>query len=891
MRASASPGSAGQVRADRKTATLRSLFFKATLIVAICVAAVATALAWLNYSNSHALVMNALRHNAAGFTPILARQGGGAVQFGKAEQALEIIRGAVDDPSNPASGGVFVNVEGKDIASYETAGDIRLMGDTARAALKSGKAETAADGLIYAVPIHVGADNKVVGALATQWNPAGVLTDLKNSTTRALLVSGGIFLAALIAAAFGFRQILARPLSRINHAMSQVSEADYSTEVPDQDRGDEIGVIARSLEKFRFELAVAEGTNREALMRGTALESGTTAFMLTSTDHLVTSVNPAMVALMRKHAEAIRATNRSFDPDAMIGTRADQILPAGTQAKSGLETRAQAGNSVTIEQQLTSGFLVVTISPVLDANGEKIGHVSEWRDVTIEQRNAAVVTAIDLCQARAEFAPDGKLIAANEQFARMMNENASALIGRDFRAIMSGGSTGNVFEELDNGRAFNGRIEFRRNGTDNAILNGAFGPVLDSNGKPRLLVLLGSDVTASERALARNEAVRAEIEKAQNLVVEALRAALGNLSEGDLTATIETNFSPEYEQLRKDFNTAASNLKQAMIGVVENADAIRGEAGEISTAADDLSRRTEQQAATLEQTAAALNELTASVQSAAEVAAQANKMVEEAKKNAETSGNVVREAVLAMGEIEDSSNKISKITSVIDEIAFQTNLLALNAGVEAARAGEAGRGFAVVASEVRALAQRSSDAAREIADLISASSNQVKRGVGLVGQAGESLGGIQSSVGNIYNFVSEIAVSAREQSSGLAEINVAVNQLDQVTQQNAAMFEQTTAASHSLTREAEALNATMGHFRLETASRNDARMPQFTSKRSAPAKAAAPAPRSGTPAPRNAAPVTRSAAPAPRAAAAAPARRESNLALRATPAVEDWEDF
>jgi methyl-accepting chemotaxis protein len=884
MRASTTPGATVQAGADRKTAPLRSLFFKATLIVAVCVAAVATALAWLNYSNSHALMMSALRDNAAGFTPILARQGSGAVQFGKAEQALEIIRGAVDDRSNPIGGGAFINTDGKEIASYEISGDLRLLSDTAREAIRTGDVATTADGLIYAVPIRVGSDQKIIGALATQWNPSGVLTALNNSTTRALLMSGGIFLLALIAAAFGFRQILARPLSRINHAMSQVSEADYSTEVPDQGRGDEIGVIARSLEKFRFDLAVAEGTNREALMRGAALAAGNTAFMLTSTDHLVTSVNPAMVALMRKHADAIRVTNRGFDPDAMVGTRADQILPAGTQAKGSLEGNSRAANSIIIEQQLTSGFLVVEISPVLDENGEKIGHVSEWRDVTIEQRNAAVVTAIDLCQARAEFAPDGKLIAANEQFARMMGENAATLIGRDFRAIMSGGASGNVFEELDNGRAFNGRIEFRRNGADNALLNGAFGPVLDSSGKPRLLVLLGSDVTESERALARNEAARAEIEKAQNLVVEALRAALGNLSEGDLTATIETSFSPEYEQLRKDFNTAASNLKQAMIGVVENADAIRGEAGEISTAADDLSRRTEQQAATLEQTAAALNELTASVQSAAEVAAQANKMVAEAKKNAETSGNVVREAVLAMGEIEDSSNKISKITSVIDEIAFQTNLLALNAGVEAARAGEAGRGFAVVASEVRALAQRSSDAAREIADLISASSNQVKRGVGLVGQAGESLGGIQSSVGNIYNFVSEIAVSAREQSSGLAEINVAVNQLDQVTQQNAAMFEQTTAASHSLTREAEALNATMGHFRLESAARHDGRMPQFTSKRGTPARAAAAAPR-------GAAPVTRGTAPAPRAAAAAPARRDSNLAVRATPAVEDWEDF
>jgi methyl-accepting chemotaxis protein len=254
-----------------------------------------------------------------------------------------------------------------------------------------------------------------------------------------------------------------------------------------------------------------------------------------------------------------------------------------------------------------------------------------------------------------------------------------------------------------------------------------------------------------------------------------------------------------------------------MRGVIENADLIQGEASEISSAADDLSARTERQAATLEQTASALDELTSSVKSAAEGAAHANSLVDTARENAEASGDVVREAVDAMGEIEASSQQISKITGVIDEIAFQTNLLALNAGVEAARAGEAGRGFAVVASEVRALAQRSSDAAKEIAGLISSSSTHVKRGVGLVGQAGDALGGIEKSVADIHNFVAEIAVSARQQSSGLAEINIAVTKLDQVTQQNAAMFEQTTAASHSLTQEAETLSATVAQFHIDRA--------------------------------------------------------------------------
>jgi len=227
-----------------------------------------------------------------------------------------------------------------------------------------------------------------------------------------------------------------------------------------------------------------------------------------------------------------------------------------------------------------------------------------------------------------------------------------------------------------------------------------------------------------------------------------------------------------------------------------------------------LSRRTERQAATLEETAAALDELTASVRSAAEGAGLANQVVSDAKSSAEASGVVVQEAVDAMEEIQTSSSKISRIINVIDDIAFQTNLLALNAGVEAARAGEAGRGFAVVASEVRALAQRTSDAAREINDLISTSSQHVGRGVDLVGQAGSALQQIVESVSNIAVHVSEIAVSANEQSSGLAEINTAVNQLDQVTQQNAAMFEETTAASHSLTKEAENLSETTAQFRI-----------------------------------------------------------------------------
>jgi methyl-accepting chemotaxis protein len=254
-------------------------------------------------------------------------------------------------------------------------------------------------------------------------------------------------------------------------------------------------------------------------------------------------------------------------------------------------------------------------------------------------------------------------------------------------------------------------------------------------------------------------------------------------------------------------------LQQTMNVIAANVQGIRGGGEEISTPADDLSRRTEQQAASLEETAAALDEITATVRRTAEGANEANVVVGTAKTDAEHSGQVVRQAVDAMSAIEKSSSQIGQIIGVIDEIAFQTNLLALNAGVEAARAGDAGRGFAVVASEVRALAQRSADAAKEIKALISASSQHVSSGVGLVGETGKALERIVKQVAQINTLVTEISASAQEQATGLAQVNTAVNQMDQVTQQNAAMVEQSTAASHSLAQEAQELAQLVARFK------------------------------------------------------------------------------
>jgi methyl-accepting chemotaxis protein len=319
---------------------------------------------------------------------------------------------------------------------------------------------------------------------------------------------------------------------------------------------------------------------------------------------------------------------------------------------------------------------------------------------------------------------------------------------------------------------------------------------------------------AAEDEQVRHDAERAAAAEAAAMVVGSIGAGLERLAAGDLTYRLKTALPDAYETLRTDLNNAMEQLQELIRTIVTNTAGIRSGTVEITQASDDLSRRTEQQAATLEQTAAALDQITATVRKTAEGAKHASSVVSQAKADAEHSGKVVQQAVSAMGGIEQSSQQIGQIIGVIDEIAFQTNLLALNAGVEAARAGDAGRGFAVVASEVRALAQRSADAAKEIKTLISASAQQVNAGVKLVGETGQSLTRIVGHVGSITTVVSEIAASAQEQATALHQVNTAINQMDQATQQNAAMVEQSTAASHSLAQETAELVRLTDRFQI-----------------------------------------------------------------------------
>ncbi|MGB0682169.1 MAG: nitrate- and nitrite sensing domain-containing protein [Magnetovibrionaceae bacterium] len=314
------------------------------------------------------------------------------------------------------------------------------------------------------------------------------------------------------------------------------------------------------------------------------------------------------------------------------------------------------------------------------------------------------------------------------------------------------------------------------------------------------------------------------------------------LSQGDLNIRMESDYEGAFDRLKKDSNVMAEKLSEIVGAIIEAAEQVELATGEIASGTSDLAERTELQASNLEETAAAMEELTSTVRQNADSARQASTLSVSAREQAEKGGEIVGNAVAAMGRISSSSDKISEIVDMIEEIAFQTNLLALNAAVEAARAGDAGKGFAVVASEVRALAQRSSEASKEISRLIATSSGQVHEGVDLVNRTGETLGEIVTAVKRVADIVAEISMASQEQATGLDEVNTAVSSMDEMTQQNAALVEQTTAAAQSLEDQAAGLTRQVAFFSGEYQSdpEGEAAMPEPAPKPQPVRKGAAP---------------------------------------------------
>ncbi|MGV1754948.1 methyl-accepting chemotaxis protein [Agrobacterium sp. CG674] len=504
-------------------------------------------------------------------------------------------------------------------------------------------------------------------------------------------------------------------------------------------------------------------------------------------------------------------------------------------------------------------------NPVKSSSGKVLKIIKFANDITQTKMggldSSAKLAAVSRAQATIEFTPEGKILTANENFLKAMGYSLNEIVGQHHRMFVEPTEASSqrymeFWTRLRMGEYV--ADEFLRigKGGRHVHIQASYNPVFDPSGKIIKIVKFATDVTG----------------RVEN--VEQLALGLTRFADGDLSQQIDRPFIPSLERLRTDFNSASQKLKLAMAAVAENAQAITSGSNEIRISADDLAKRTEQQAASVEETAAALEQITTTVKDSSQRAEEAGRLVARTKDHANHSGNVVREAISAMDQIDASSKAISNIIGVIDEIAFQTNLLALNAGVEAARAGEAGKGFAVVAQEVRELAQRSATAAKEIKVLITASGSYVSNGVTLVTKAGTALQEIASHVENINGDITAIVEASREQSTALSEINRAINSVDQGTQQNAAMVEEQTAASHELAKEAAALFELLDQFRFEVVKRSQSTNPVET-KRQATTKSA---------------PSLVANTPVQRSSYVAAPRRMPNASAAAA-VQESWEEF
>ncbi|MEA3181278.1 MAG: methyl-accepting chemotaxis protein [Gammaproteobacteria bacterium] len=456
-------------------------------------------------------------------------------------------------------------------------------------------------------------------------------------------------------------------------------------------------------------------------------------------------------------------------------------------------------------------WIQASYNPILNADGKPFKVVKYATDVTAQVIAAAEskgqLEAINRAQAVIEFTLEGKILTANDNFLNTVGYRLEEVKGQHHSIFVdpvfrAGDEYRRFWEKLARGEYDANQYKRIAKGGREVWIQASYNPIFDADGKPYKVVKYATDVTAQVK-------LSHEMEQSVAQTQELIKAAV----DGDLGRRLDTKGKTGDLQKLGD---AINSLLETVSDIVSNVKHAAGEvlrgAEEISQGNANLSQRTEEQSSSLEETASSMEEMTSTVKQNADNAGQANQLATAARDQAEKGGAVVGNAVKAMGDINESSKKISDIISVIDEIAFQTNLLALNAAVEAARAGEQGRGFAVVATEVRSLAGRSATAAKEIKELIQDSVRKVEDGSLLVTQSGQTLEQIVLSVKKVSDIVAEIAAASREQSSGIEQVNKAVMQMDEMTQQNAALVEQATAASQSMADQARDLTKMMERY-------------------------------------------------------------------------------
>jgi len=637
--------------------------------------------------------------------------------------------------------------------------------------------------------------------------------------------------------------------------------------------------------------ALREKEDNVSRLQG-AVDNAMTAIMMIDRDFNVTYANQSTINLLTKNAEELGKVFRGFDPDKLVGSNIDMFHANPAHQRKLLADP----NNLPYQTDISVGPLKfnLNVTAIMDASGNYIGNCLEWQDVTLQRQKendvARLESAIRGSQTNMMLCDEDLNISFVNPAVQEMMKNRQHELQKAFPGFDATNLVGQNIDQFHKNPAHQrsllkdlsalpakaeisvAGIEFSVNAT----------PILDTEGKWKGNMVEWNDITEQkdaerqiqnliQAAASGDLSERIDVEKYQgflkgvgegiNNLIEAVVAPIHEsttvikaLADGDLREEMTGDFSGEFADMKDALNQSVNNLRNMVGQIQSSSGSIVSAAAEIAQGNTDLSQRTEEQASSLEETASSMEELTSTVRQNADNARQANQLASGARDQAEKGGEVVQRAVDAMGEINTSSKKIADIIGVIDEIAFQTNLLALNAAVEAARAGEQGRGFAVVAGEVRNLAQRSAGAAKEIKTLIQDSVEKVDDGSKLVDQSGKTLEEIVAAVKKVSDIIAEIAAASQEQSSGIDQVNKAVTQMDEVTQQNAALVEEAAAASESMDEQARGLQKLMEFF--VTSQDGAVSRPAAVAKsapaqsapvaRSAPPKAHRPSPRSAS---------------------------------------------
>ncbi|MDB5586660.1 MAG: chemotaxis protein [Devosia sp.] len=536
----------------------------------------------------------------------------------------------------------------------------------------------------------------------------------------------------------------------------------------------------------------------EAIMRSQAvIEFNLDGTIITANDNFLATLGYALDEIAGKH-------HRMFvEPEFAAGAdyhRFWQELGQGKFQSGEYKRIAKGGKEVWIQ---------ATYNPVLSKAGKVLKVIKFATDITAQKNraadNAAQIEAISRAQAVIEFNLDGTVRQANENFLSVVGYAAGEIVGKHHRmfcdpVFAASPAYAQFWERLRAGEYQAAEFQRFGKGGKEVWIQASYNPILDSSGKPVKVIKFATDITERKRAEG---------------IIAQLTSSLAKMAEGDLTGRVDTQFTGQYEQLRLAFNGSLERLLDIVTSLRGTSRSLKTATGEILSGANDLAERTTRQAATIEETAASVEQLSGAVLENAKRAATASSKAKSVSANATDGGAVMKQANEAMGAIETSSAKISNIIGLIDDIAFQTNLLALNASVEAARAGDAGKGFAVVAVEVRRLAQSAAQASSEVKVLIEASATEVRNGSRLVGQASEKLLDILVGAQESSSLIDSIAQANKEQSSALEEVSVAVRQMDEMTQHNAALVEQTNAAIEQTEAQANELDGIVDVFKLD----------------------------------------------------------------------------